>query len=225
MIKIDRHLYLGYNVEGDHGAPHGQFGYMSNPTLGQLAHFPGPNDVNGAFNPFVYQPPSTTYLNDPFLYATHTQQAEEPYPQHQILAAPSQSTYQQQLRELNPNHLENYEERDAAIPKRKRPEKIRTAKPITMEELEHDNSRFARVVKALLSIQDPTKRTVPEIAKAVQDMYPGRYADFEAVKVCYCEANAPSNVNLLTNFYSVWSMMSSRSIRRSTITAGDRRTI
>lgn len=100
-----------------------------------------------------------------------------------MLAAPSQSTYQQQLRELNPNHLDNYEDRDSAIPKRKRPEKVRTAKPLTTEELEHDNSRFARVVKALLSIEDHTKRTVPEIAKAVQDMYPGRYADFEAVKV------------------------------------------
>ncbi|KLO15546.1 hypothetical protein SCHPADRAFT_260806 [Schizopora paradoxa] len=175
----------GYNVDADAGAgaPHGQFGYMSNPALNQqLANFPGPNDMGGAFNPFLYSTPGTTYMNDPFLYATQAQPAEEAYPQHHMLAAPSQSTYQQQLRELNPNHLDDYDDRDSSIQKRKRPEKVRTAKPLTIEELEHDNSRFARVVKALYSIEDHTKRTVPEIAKAVHDAYPGRYADFEAVK-------------------------------------------
>ena len=59
----------------------------------------------------------------------------------------------------------------------------RNSKPLTVEELEHDNSRFAKVVKAFLSIEDPESRTVPEIAKRVSDMYAGQYADFEGVKV------------------------------------------
>lgn len=58
----------------------------------------------------------------------------------------------------------------------------RNSKPLTVEELEHDNSRFAKVVKAFLSIEDPESRTVPEIAKRVSDMYSGQYADFEGVK-------------------------------------------
>ena len=59
----------------------------------------------------------------------------------------------------------------------------RNSKPLTVEELEHDNSRFAKVVKAFLSIEDPESRTVPEIAKRVSDMYAGQYDDFEGVKV------------------------------------------
>lgn len=56
-------------------------------------------------------------------------------------------------------------------------------KPVTMEELTHDNSRFAKVVKAFLSIHDEENRTVPEIAKKVGELYSGQYADFETVKV------------------------------------------
>lgn len=59
----------------------------------------------------------------------------------------------------------------------------RNAKPLTIEELAHDNSRFAKVVKAFLSIEEPESRTVPEIAKRVSEMYAGQYADFEGVKV------------------------------------------
>ncbi|KAH8112237.1 hypothetical protein DFH11DRAFT_514787 [Phellopilus nigrolimitatus] len=58
----------------------------------------------------------------------------------------------------------------------------RNSKPITVEDLAHDNSRFAKVVKAFLSIEDPESRTVPEIAKRVGDLYAGQYADFEGVK-------------------------------------------
>lgn len=56
-------------------------------------------------------------------------------------------------------------------------------KPVTLEELTHDNSRFAKVVKAFLSIHDEENRTVPEIAKKVGELYSGQYADFETVKV------------------------------------------
>lgn len=56
-------------------------------------------------------------------------------------------------------------------------------KPVSLEELTHDNSRFAKVVKAFLSIDDEENRTVPEIAKKVGELYSGQYADFETVKV------------------------------------------
>lgn len=64
----------------------------------------------------------------------------------------------------------------------KKAEKART-KPVTVEELTHDNSRFAKVVKAFLSIHEEESRTVPEIAKKVGELYSGQYADFETVKV------------------------------------------
>lgn len=59
----------------------------------------------------------------------------------------------------------------------------RNTRPLTVEDLLHDNSRFAKVVKAFLSIEDQENRTVPEIAKRVSEMYAGQYADFEGVKV------------------------------------------
>lgn len=69
-----------------------------------------------------------------------------------------------------------------APPKKARVDK-RNTKPLAVEDLLHDNSRFAKVVKAFLSIEDQESRTVPEIAKRVSDMYTGQYADFEGVKV------------------------------------------
>ncbi|TDL26753.1 hypothetical protein BD410DRAFT_895360 [Rickenella mellea] len=63
-----------------------------------------------------------------------------------------------------------------------RDEKTRISKPLTVEDLEHDNSRFAKVVKAFLSITDQNRRTVPEIARSVAEMFPDRYADLEGVK-------------------------------------------
>lgn len=59
----------------------------------------------------------------------------------------------------------------------------RNSKPLQVEELLHDHSRFAKVVKAFLSIEVPEARTVPEISKRVDEMYAGQYTDFEAVKV------------------------------------------
>ena len=59
----------------------------------------------------------------------------------------------------------------------------RNSKPLQVEELLHDHSRFAKVVKAFLSIEVPEARTVPEISKRVDEMYAGQYSDFEAVKV------------------------------------------
>lgn len=61
--------------------------------------------------------------------------------------------------------------------------KTRSSKPLTVEDLVHDKSRFAKVVKAFLSIEDESRRTVPEIAKRVDEMHPNRYNDFESVKV------------------------------------------
>lgn len=60
---------------------------------------------------------------------------------------------------------------------------VASTKPLSPDDLAHDNSRFAKVVKAFLSIEDINKRTVPEIAKRVNTMYAGQYSDFEAVKV------------------------------------------
>lgn len=59
----------------------------------------------------------------------------------------------------------------------------RNSKPLQVEDLLHDHSRFAKVVKAFLSIEVPEARTVPEISKRVSEMYAGQYPDFEAVKV------------------------------------------
>jgi hypothetical protein len=59
----------------------------------------------------------------------------------------------------------------------------RNSKPLCVEDLLHDHSRFAKVVKAFLSIDAPEERTVPEISKRVGELYAGQYPDFEAVKV------------------------------------------
>jgi hypothetical protein len=58
------------------------------------------------------------------------------------------------------------------------------AKPLTLKDLTHDDSRFAKVVMAFVSISDEKRRTVTEIAKQVSVLYPDKYADFEYVKVC-----------------------------------------
>ena len=59
------------------------------------------------------------------------------------------------------------------------------SKPLSLEDLTYDSSRFAKVVKAFLSIEDEKMRTVPEIAKRVDEMFPGQYSDFEGVKVSF----------------------------------------
>ncbi|EJD02065.1 uncharacterized protein FOMMEDRAFT_20854, partial [Fomitiporia mediterranea MF3/22] len=88
------------------------------------------------------------------------------------------------------NHMHEYEEHQplhdpqliaGTSTKKTRVDK-RNTKPLTVEDLLHDNSRFAKVVKAFLSIEDAENRTVPEIAKRVSEMYTGQYADFEGVK-------------------------------------------
>ncbi|KAI5118942.1 hypothetical protein M0805_006288 [Coniferiporia weirii] len=68
-----------------------------------------------------------------------------------------------------------------SIIKRSRADK-RNSKPLTVQDLTHDNSRFAKVVKAFLSIEEQENRTVPEIAKKVSELCAGQYADFEGVK-------------------------------------------
>lgn len=58
------------------------------------------------------------------------------------------------------------------------------SKPLTLKDLAHDDSRFAKVVMAFVSISDEKRRTVTEIAKQVSVLFPEKYGDFEYVKVC-----------------------------------------
>lgn len=60
------------------------------------------------------------------------------------------------------------------------------AKPLTLKDLAHDDSRFAKVVMAFMSISDEKRRTVTEIAKQVSVLFPEKYGDFEYVKVSLC---------------------------------------
>lgn len=66
-------------------------------------------------------------------------------------------------------------------------DKTRSSKPLTLEELVGEDSRFSKVVQAFCSIEEENKRTVPEIAKRVNEKFqliPKHYEDFEGVKVC-----------------------------------------
>lgn len=175
---------VGYDFDAG-GAP--GYGFLSDQSPSQsIPHYPGgPND--GIYAPFMYQHPngnSQSYLADPFLYTAQAP-PEDMYAPRQMMATPA-AHYPQQLRELNPNNADVYEDHDNQSRKKSRPEKIRTAKPLSLNDLEHDDSRFAKVVRAFFAIEDEKERTVPEIAKAVDRLNPGRYPDFESVKVRSC---------------------------------------
>lgn len=95
------------------------------------------------------------------------------------------------------------------------------AKPVTLKELAQDDSRFAKVVMAFMSISDEKRRTVSEIAKQVSALFPEKYGDFEYVKVCLDHFNVEL---VLIATLSVWSMTFFRNTRPSGMLGGDRHT-
>lgn len=156
-------------------------------------HLPGmPFPPPHGFPPFMYGPgpgEGGPPFGDPFPPQLPQAYSGHPLPPNNLPLLPSLNSLN--LAEAS-GHIESQppsavqphaHEKAASTSTRKPRIDRRNSKPLTVEELAHDNSRFAKVVKAFLSIEEPESRTVPEIAKRVSEMYAGQYADFEGVKV------------------------------------------
>ncbi|KAL5514802.1 hypothetical protein ACEPAG_2118 [Sanghuangporus baumii] len=166
------------------------------PSLGLPGPFPGVDEMLGHPPGLSIPGPTLPPLNSfaplsPFPYETGAMDMLQSHHRGLHIGQPELDggTHLPLLPALG-NYFHDYEEQRAfqdppppadTSAKKTRVDK-RNTRPLTVEDLLHDNSRFAKVVKAFLSIEDQENRTVPEIAKRVSEMYAGQYADFEGVK-------------------------------------------
>ena len=138
-------------------------------------------------NPISYDQTNASFANDSTLHSSFPFPLDMPFldSMGETYSEPTHDeTKSNVFTESSRTNSEIFDapENEQHATKKSHAEKMRT-KPVTMEELAHDNSRFAKVVKAFLSIPEEENRTVPEIAKKVDELYSGQYADFETVKV------------------------------------------
>lgn len=157
-----------------------QSGFKSNTVSDvQLTNYTGMNNITDISNPFNFDP---QYLARAFSSAVSEELCA---PLKTLSESTQQPVCHQQLRGLISNQTNSYEGINKSVAsKGKRLERIRMVKPLTWEELEHDESRLGRVARALVSVEDHANRTVDKIAKKFHEMYPDRYPDFKTVVVC-----------------------------------------